>query len=205
MMKRLFFKLSLMVAFFLYFGTRSNCQSNPEDYKKGTIVEQMDLLESRTRIYENFRSIREDIFELVSKNIKDSAKTAKRSINLLVTEVATLNSRIDSINKSLEVTNSSLEEITRTKNNIGVLGLEINKILYNTITWCIIGLLVFLLGSGYLVFKKNNSTRIKAKNELADLQKEFEDYRQKKRIELDKITVSHFNEIKKLKAEFTKR
>lgn len=203
-MKKSSLKLSFIVVISLTIGVRSNCQSDPEEYKKGTISEQLDKLEAHTRIYENFRAIREDIFQIIGKNVKDSMARAKRRINNLTFENTRLNSQIDSINKSIEATKSSMEEISRTKNSISVLGLEVNKITYNSVTWSILGILVFLLVTGYLIFRKNWNTTFNAKKELVDLQKEYEDYRKKKSLEHQQMTVSHFNEIKKLKEEFTK-
>jgi len=204
-MKKITLKLSLAAALFLAIGSRVYCQSNPDDYKKGTIPEQLDILQSHTRIYEDFRAIREDIFQLVSKNITDTIALAKKRIKNLVGQVTKLNNRIDSINKSMEASKNSLDEMTRTKNSIHVLGLEVNKVTYNSVTWTIIVVLLVILTIGYTIFKANINTAIKAKSELLDLKKEYEDYKQKKRIEYEKMTMSHFNEIKKLKAEYSKR
>jgi hypothetical protein len=203
-MKQLLFKLSMIVVIVLTTGIRINCQSNPEDYKKGTVPEQLELLKARTRIFDNYRSIREDVFQLICKNASDSIVAAKKIIKNLTKENATLNNRIDSIYMSLEIIQSNLEETTRTKNSISVLGMEINKIAYNSITWIVIAILVLLLFNGYMIFRINRNTMAKAKNELSDLQKEYEEYRKKKSVEHQQTTMAHFNEIKKLKEEFGK-
>ena len=199
-MNKSLFKLSLVAAFFLTGAVRSNCQPIPVEYRQGTISEQLDYLEEHTRIYENFRAIREDIFQVATKNINDSINSAKKRINSLIIETGTLNNRIDSINKTLSLSNTDLDKMTRTKNSISVLGLEVNKVTYNSIMWSILGILVLLLVAGYLTFKQNHSTTVKTRKELTDLQKEFEDYKQKTRIEREKSTMEHFNEIKKLKS-----
>jgi hypothetical protein len=198
-MKQSIFKISLIAVIFFSLAFTSNGQTVPEDYKKGTISEQLNQLEARTRIYEDYRAIREDIFQLVSRNIKDTLVTKNKRINNLIAKTASLNSRIDSINESLETTKASLEEITRTKNSLSVLGIELNKTVYNSVMWLILSTLVFLLVIGYLKFKINRDTTLKAKAELLELQKEFDDYKQKKRIEHENLTMAHFNEIKKLK------
>jgi uncharacterized membrane-anchored protein YhcB (DUF1043 family) len=66
--------------------------------------------------------------------------------------------------------------------------------------WTLMGILVLLLIVGYLTFKQNRSTTIKTKKELNDLMAEFEEYKKKSRLEREKTTMEHFNEIKKLKA-----
>ena len=204
-MKRLLFKISLIVVIFLSPEVSSNGQPSAEDYKKGTISEQLDQVEAHTRIYDNYRAVREDIFQIISRNVKDTLKIEKKRINNLSAEIVILKSHIDSKNKSFESTKSSLEEITRTKNNIKVLGMEVNKTSYNSIMWTILGIVILLLIIGFLLFTKNTNIRLKAMKELIDLQKEFEDYKQKKRIEQENMTMSYFNEIKKLKEVPPKR
>ncbi len=206
-MKQLLFRLSLIVAFFLSTGVLSNSQPFvqpiPDTYRKGTISEQLNQLEAHTRIYENFRAVREDVFQTISKNVKDTLASTHKKINNLVAEIGILNGRIDSINKSLESTKNNLKEMTQKQSSISVLGLNVNKTAYNSVMWSIVGIAILLLLIGYLIFKRNNASTVKAKTELSNLQKEFEEYKQKKRIELETMTMTHFNEIKKLKNELS--
>jgi predicted nucleic acid-binding Zn-ribbon protein len=193
-------KISLIAIVFLSVSVKSNSQAIPEEYRNQSIPEQLNFTEEHTRVYENFRAVREDIFQLLTKNINDSLARSKKTINSLITEKNRLNNRIDSINQSLASTNNNLESMTRTKNSIRILGIEIHKATYNTIMWTILGILVALLVIGYLTFKQNRTATLKTKKELTDLLKEFEDYKQKTRIEKERTTMEHFNEIKKLKA-----
>ena len=105
----------------------------PEIFKKGTLTEQMNYLEEKTRIYENYRAIREDMFQLVKNNAVDSLLEAKNKI----VEFSGLNSsliiRIDSLKNILGTTKEQLKEATRTKNSIRVIGFGVNKVAYNSI------------------------------------------------------------------------
>jgi uncharacterized membrane-anchored protein YhcB (DUF1043 family) len=89
--------------------------------------------------------------------------------------------------------------MTSTKNSIKVIGLEINKLTYNKIMWTILILLVAVLLLGFLVFKRNLSTIFNTKKEFQDLKFEFETYRKTTREAREKLTMDHFNEIKRLK------
>jgi hypothetical protein len=171
----------------------------PDILEKGTIPEQMKYLEEKTRIYEDYRAIREDMFQKIKNNSIDSINGAKNRINGLVLLTSNLNARIDSLNSSLSGTKADLEEITRTKNSIKVIGIELNKVAYNTIMWIIVGALVFLLATGFLAFKRNMTVTQNTKKELDDLRTEFEAYRQKTRLEREKMSMDHFNELKRLK------
>jgi hypothetical protein len=171
----------------------------PEVFKEETISEQLKYLEEKTRIYENYRAVREDMFRAISRNTNDTLKSAKSRINGLILQTTALNNRIDSLKNSLEVIQTELSEMTSTKNSISVLGLEVNKVTYNSIMWTIMAVLVFLLAVGFLTFKQNRAVTLRTKKDLNELKEEFEEYQKKTRIERERMSIDHFNEIKKLK------
>lgn len=178
------------------------CQSTiPEILENGTLEEQLNYLEERTRIYEDYRAIREDMFQLLKKNSIDSLSSGKSRINSLIARNNNLSSEIDSLNNTLSLTRNDLDEAVRTKNSIRLLGMNLNKFAYNTIMWIITGVLCFLLVSGFLAFRRNISVTTETKKELEDLKNEFEEYRNKSRIEREKMSLDHFNEIKRLKGK----
>ena len=112
-----------------------------------------------------------------------------------------LSKTIDTLSASLESTKISLEEITRTKNSISILGIEVNKLTYNSIMWTIVAGLIAILTLGFLVFKRNLSVTLNTKKELVDLKNEFETYRKTTREAREKMSMAHFNELKKLRGE----
>jgi hypothetical protein len=176
------------------------CQNDlPEVFKQGTLSEQLKYLDEHTRIYENYRAIREDMFRTINKNIIDTLAKARSRINGLTLQTAALNVRIDSLNKSLEASGDKLSRATRTKDSIRVIGMEVNKTVYNTVMWIVLAAMLFLLIAGYLTFQRNRVITVRTKKDLEDLKEEFEGYRQKVRVEREKTNLEHFNEIKKLR------
>ena len=173
----------------------------PEELNSSSIDGQIKYLEERTRIYENYRAIREDMFQKINKNIRDTLTADRNKINELNNLASSLKITYDSLNLILDNTTVNLNEMTATKNSISVLGMEINKIAYNTIMWSITGVLLAVLAIGFLAFKRNLITTIRTGKELKDLREEFETYRQTTRIAREKMQMDHFNEIKKLKGK----
>jgi len=171
----------------------------PEILEQGTLREQMNYIEEKTRIYENYRAIREDMFQMIKRNAVDSLSKVHGQVNILAGMNKNLLTRIDSLTISLTDTKTLLEEAVSTKENIRVLGMNLNKTVYNSIIWIIVGILLFLLAMGFLVFKRNLTVMLRTKKDLEELKVEFEAYRQKKRIEIEKMGMDHFNEIRKLK------
>ena len=199
-MSKSIFKLSLLIAVLLAVGTRIYSQNEmPDVFKQEPIPEQLKYLEEHTRIYENFRAVREDIFQKFSKNTIDTLSKSTTKINALILRNRVLSNRIDSLNKAQESFNTELKEITRTKESISVLGLEINKKTYNSFMWTILAALVILLLIGYFTFRQNRTVTLRTKKDLSELMDEYEKYKKKTRLEREKMTIDHFNEIKKLR------
>jgi hypothetical protein len=199
-MNKAIFRLGLFMAILLAVSTRIYCQNEmPDIFKQESIPEQLKYLEDHTRIYENFRAIREDIFQTISKNTIDTLSKTKAKVNTLILRNYTLTSRIDSLRKAQESFNAQLKEVTRTKESISVLGLEINKKTYNSFMWTMTAALVLVLLIGYFTFRQNRAATIRTKKDLNELMDEYEKYKKKTRLEREKMTIDHFNEIKKLR------
>jgi hypothetical protein len=169
----------------------------PEELEKGTFVEQFGFVEDRTRIYDNFRAIREDMFQKLKKNAVDTLRKVKNEVTNYVKITSGLNHRIDSLRTALINTKDELYEINRTKNSIGLFGIQVNKITYNLFMWLIVAGLTSLLLFGMLAFKRSLSSTRNTKKELKELRQEFEEYRQKTRLEREKMSMDHFNELRK--------
>ena len=91
-------------------GAKGNSQTViPNEFTEGTIETQINYLEQRARIYENYRAIREDMFQKINRNFIDSLSSAKSSISVLSNRTLTLNSDNDSLNTLLETTRGNLE------------------------------------------------------------------------------------------------
>jgi hypothetical protein len=193
-------KLIITAAIILLGAINGNGQTAiPEVLIKGPVSDQMNYIETNTRIYENYRAIREDMFQMLKNNALDSLTNAKDKIKGFVLRTDNLNFRLDSLNNNLNTTKEELQEMTRTKNAIRVIGFNLNKNAYNSIMWTISAILAALLIIGFLIFKRNLSITISTKKDLKELREEFEAYRQKNRIEREKESMAHFNEIRKLK------
>ncbi|HOU02740.1 MAG TPA: hypothetical protein PLL94_09710 [Bacteroidales bacterium] len=173
----------------------------PDVLLKGTLDEQLNYLDEKTRIYENYRAIREDMFQLVKKNASDSLSGAMSRIDGYILQSGKLNFRIDSLNNLLSSARENLNEAVRTKNSIKVLGINLNKHGYNTVMLLIAGVLGFLLITGFLSFRRNLTVTSNLKKELEDLRAEFEEYKKKARLEREKMSKDHFNEIRWLKGK----
>jgi len=180
------------------------CQTEmPDVLKTGKLTEQLNYIEERTRIYEYFRAIREDMWQQIKKNTLDTLAVAKGEILTLTLSENKYNVRIDSLNKLVTDARANLDEAVRTKNNIKVLGLDINKFAYNSVMWIILASLAAILAIGFLVFKRNIAVTRNTKKDLEELKTEFESYRKQSREAREKMSMEHFNELKKFRAHMS--
>jgi len=199
-MSKSILKLSFLLAVFIAVGPGIYCQNNlPDVFKQEPIPEQLKYLEEHTRIYENFRAVREDMFQIISKNTIDTLTKSTNKVNALILRNKVLSNRIDSLKLAQEAFNVHLKEVTRTKESISVLGLEINKKTYNSFMWTLVAVLLGLLLIGYFTFRQNRVITVRTKKDLNELKTEYEKYQKKTRLEREKMTIDHFNEIKKLR------
>jgi hypothetical protein len=191
----------LITLFLIISGLKSAGQlAIPDELTKSNLTEQINYLELHTKIYENFRAIREDMFQKIKINIIDSLVVSKNEITGLITSTSALKKVIDSLDISNKATETKLEEITVSKNSIKFLGAEINKSTYNNMMWTIVAVLLVILTLGFLIFQRNMSVTINTNKELKELQAEFETYRRTTREAREKVSMEHFNELKKLRS-----
>lgn len=175
-------------------------QALPDVFLNNSLNEQLKFLDEHTKIYDNYRAIREDMFQKIKGNVADTLSSVENKIAGLNKTAYTLNRTIDTLKRNLELTQTNLDEMTRSKNSISVIGMQVNKSAYNNIMWIIVGGLVAILIIGFLVFKRNLSAIFNTKKEYDELKNEFETYRKTSREAREKMTMDHFNEIKRLKS-----
>ncbi|MCD4769261.1 MAG: hypothetical protein K8R35_03745 [Bacteroidales bacterium] len=180
-------------------NTSKGQTSMPAVMDTGSLEEQMKYINDRTRIYENYRAIREDIFQKMKNNALDSLNKAKQGITELNNEVSGLNEEIANLNNQLTIKNSELEEAVSNRDTLMFFSSSINKATYNKILWSIIIGLVALTVFTLLLYKRSHIVTRNATIDLEHIKREFEDFRRIAHENKEKLIVSHINEIKKLK------
>lgn len=201
-MKHLQIRFALILAVLIITVTKMAGQTTgmPDVFQVNSVKDQLNYLDEHTKIYDNFRAIREDMFQKMKKNISDTLSLTYSKIVSLNKTKSQLNHTIDSLRTNLESTKTSLDEVTTSKNSLSVLGMEVNKMTYNKLMWSILGILVAALLIGFLIFKRNLTAIFNTKSEYQELKNEFEAYRKTSREAREKLTMDHFNEIKRIKS-----
>ena len=171
----------------------------PAILDSATIKSQLDYIQDRTRIYNDFRAIRDDIFLKMKRNVLDSLDAAKLDIATLNSKLTESRYQIETLNSDLSRAKNERDEAIRNKDSLSFLGIKLNKTLYNSIMWFIILGLAVLAVIFFLLFKRSLVVTVQTKKQLVETQEQFEAHRTTSREKYEKLVVNHHNEIIKLK------
>ncbi|MFP4288153.1 MAG: hypothetical protein ACLFQS_02755 [Bacteroidales bacterium] len=190
----------LLIFIFIFFNSEETlAQTSPEVLDNGTLQEQYDYLNERTNIYNNFRAIREDMFQKIRRNSLDSLNAAFNEIDQLENELVQTRNRVDSLQSALQRTFAERDEAIKNRDSLFLFGLPVNKIFYNLLLWSIIIALLVLVGILFVLFKRAHSITSSRSKELIELKSEFDQYKKSSRERFEKQSIEHFNELRKLK------
>lgn len=171
----------------------------PPILDSATLKSQLDYIQERTRIYNDFRAIREDIFLKMKGNTLDSLNAAKLNIATLNSKLTENSFQIETLTSDLNRAKNERDDAIRNKDAFSFLGIQMNKALYSTIVWFIILGLAIVAVMLFLLFKRNQVITVQTKKELEILNEDFETHRKTSREKYEKLVVNHHNEIMKLK------
>jgi hypothetical protein len=160
---------------------------------------QLDYVHENTRVYNDFRAIRDDIFLKLKRNVKDTLNATKLEVEELNSRLTERDFEIESLNTNLTRTNNEKDEAIRNRDSLSFIGIQMNKTLYSSIMWVIILGLAALSILMVMLFRRSHLVTKDVKGELQSTQDEFDLYRKTSREKYEKLVVSHHSEIMRLK------
>jgi len=160
---------------------------------------QLNFVHEKTRVYNDFRAIRDDIFLKLKSNVVDTLNATKLEVAQLNSRLIERDFQIETLNTDLARTKNEKDEAIRNKDSLSFFGIQMNKALYNSIMWFIILGLAALAVIMVVMFRRSHIVTKEVKEELKVTQDEFEQYRKSSREKYEKLVVSHHSEIMKLK------
>jgi preprotein translocase subunit SecF len=191
--------LSFAIVAFFYGPAQLSAQAMPEVFDDGSLEEQFEYLQNRTLIYNNFRAIREDMFQEIKKNSLDSLNKTFGEINRLNQHIVQHQIEKDSIQQNLSNALAERDAAIEARDSLFLLGLPLSKSVYNVLLWSIIAALTLILIVTGILFKRANVIAGQKTKEMKELQLEFDEYRKASRERFEKQAIDHFNEVKRSK------
>jgi hypothetical protein len=202
-MKRTIFKNATILLFtglFISMIQVVDAQSGASAVLDSALLEaQLDYIHENTRVYNDYRAIRDDIFLKLRRNVKDTLNATKLEVEELNSRLTEKKFLIESLNTDLTRTKTEKDEAIRNRDSLSFIGIQMNKTLYSSIMWFIILGLAALAILMVMLFRRSNQVTKEVKKELQVSQDEFELHRKSSREKYEKLVVSHHSEIMRLK------
>ena len=190
----------LFIGVFISLFQMADAQSNAiAVLDSATLESQMEYIHQNTRVYNNFRAVREDIFLKMKGNVIDTLNEEKLQVAQLNSRLSERNFLIETLNTDLSRIQNERDEAIRNKNSLTILGISMNKAVYNSVMWFIILGLAALTIIMLVLFRRSFTITSQTKNELNTALEEFDQYRKNSREKYEKLVVSHHHELMKLK------
>ena len=164
-----------------------------------TLEQQFEYIQDKTRIYEDYRAIRNDVFLKMKKNALDSLNVHILNEQRLRIDLDERNLEINKLSSDLAQISDERDEAIRNRDSLKFLGINMAKPLYKSIMWFIILGLVILAAVLFILFRRAHAVTLEFKEKLHDMQEEYESHRKSSRERYEKLVVSHHNELMKLK------
>jgi len=202
-MKRTIFKNTAILLFtglFISMMQVVDAQSGASAVLDSALLEaQLDYIHENTRIYNDYRAIREDIFQKLRRNVKDTLNATKLEVEELNSRLTEKKVLIESLNTDLTRTKNEKDEAIRNRDSLSFIGIQMNKTLYSSVMWFIILGLAVLAVLMVMLFRRSNLVTKDVKKKLQVSQEDFELYRKSSREKYEKLVVSHHTEIMRLR------
>lgn len=174
-MKSLFFTLFLL--FIQY--TNFSQENNNVVIEDKTLEGQFDKIYRISTSYQTYKVISKDKFQELKNNVLDSIKASNKDLKEQKVLLKNERDNVAKLNAELNKTKEDLKKAQEKENSISLFRFQISKVTYNLILWLIIISLALALAFFVFKFSKSNILTKKAKEDLEDIEQEFEVHRKK--------------------------
>lgn len=200
---RILLLLALLLASNVQFAQNAEDEEDKLSLDEGPISNQFDYIAKRSGNYRadgvRYEVVKESNLFKIRKNVLDSIAAMNKKTGELKATIAEHETTITSLNKKLEETTTNLGLVTEEKDSMSFLGLPVSKGTYNFVLWTIIGALFLTLGLFIYKFRNSNILTQEAKQNLSELEVEYEDHRRRALEREQKISRQLQDEINKQK------
>jgi len=167
--------------------------------RDGTVEEQLNYVINKSNRYQQYKVIESSWMNTLRSNVVDTLSSVYTKINTQEVQLTQKNSKIDSLQNELNDTYANLDEAIVEKNSLTMLGIQMDKAVYNGILFTIIILLAAGISVSIFLYRRSNKVTVTTKKELRDTKESFDAYRKESREKYERAVVKHHNEMKSLK------
>ena len=189
------FRNYIFIFSLFFFGNISS--QNINEVTDSSINSQFNLLYKKSSNYKQYKVINKQRYFLLKKNVLDSLLTLKNKIFTNKQLLKEKKNQIQKLNSTLNLAQEKLTISLAKNNQISFFGFFISKTTYKVFVWFLIFILLGGLLYFFYLFKNSNILTEAAKQNLLDVEKEFEQHRKKSIEREQKLRRELLNEINK--------
>ncbi|WP_298533467.1 tRNA (guanine-N1)-methyltransferase [uncultured Algibacter sp.] len=156
-------------------------QDSTEEVKpslnSGTIDSQFDYLIRKSGKYQEYKVVKQTWLYILKAHVLDSLKAVHKDLKETQSVVSKQDKEISALKDNLSNTQTDLEQTNTEKDSISLFGMQMSKTNYKVLMWVIIAALLALLLFFIYKFKNSNDVTREAKNNLAEIEEEFDEHR----------------------------
>lgn len=154
-------------------------QETNASLNSGTIESQFEYLYKKSGRYQDYRVVKINQLIKFRNNVYDTLKLDRKKYLDSQNIISNQKIEIDSLDSKLIAINDNLSTVTKEKDSINLLGMKLSKAGYNSILWTIIAALTALLAFFISKFKRSNTITIEANKNKAEIEKEYDEHKQR--------------------------
>lgn len=168
----------LSTAMMLNFGL--NAQEAPSlSLDSGNVDSQFEYVINKSNNYQQYEVIPKEWMVQLRAQVTDTLKGMRQEKSGLLQELKVRAGKIDELTGLLASTRDSLEVSRSAQNEMALLGAPTSKASYRLIMWSLVGILLLFLIVFIIRFRNSQVVTIGAKENLANLEEEFDEHRKR--------------------------
>jgi predicted PurR-regulated permease PerM len=176
-------------------------QINKKFIDTGSVKNQFNYLINKSNRYQNYKVVQYNWLQKLKSNVEDTLAKSQKEIGINYEIINSQKATIDSLKASIINSNKTIETLTKEKQSVAFLGMQIKKGTFKSILFFIIGALALLLAFFISKFKQSNSITKHTKETLKEVENEYNEHRTKALEREQKIMRKLQDELNKNKKE----
>lgn len=173
------FKLLTILTLFAVISINAQETEPVQSIDSGTIENQFDYVINKSNRYQDYKVVKQAWLNRLKRVVNDSLNVIRKELADTKTTLSQKEGEIATLTNSLNTTKENVVNLNEEKDSIRFFGVLTSKPLYNTILWSIIGFLLFFLLIYMYRFNQSNKITKDSNEKFDELDKEFEDHRQR--------------------------
>ncbi len=147
--------------------------------------------------YQSFKVVKQTWLNTFLSHVQDSLRVEREAISQLELRIDNQEVEIRNLQNELSETKENLNNVSLEKDNMALLGVPVFKATYRIILWGLVAVLLALLVTYVIRFKRSNVITKASKEELVETVENFENFQKAAREKEQKLKRELQDEINK--------